>query len=205
MLLNVITTQGRSSVREAKEDACWRDIAVSDSFDTSSREKFRPLYHHAPLYGWMNDPNGMFYKDGVWHLSFQWNPYGSKWQNLSWGQSTSTDLIHWTTQSDAVLEPDGLGMIFSGSSAIDRTNSAGFGKDAVVAMYTSAAASQIQSLAWSEDGGYTYNVYPGNPTLTLESEARDPNMFWNEDKAEWVLVLAHALRNTRCLYLPLRI
>ncbi len=200
VLLNVITTQGRSSVREAKEDACWRDIAVSDSFDTSNREKFRPLYHHAPLYGWMNDPNGMFYKDGVWHLSFQWNPYGSKWQNLSWGQSTSADLIHWTTQSDAVLEPDGLGMIFSGSSAIDRTNSAGFGKDAVVAMYTSAAASQIQSLAWSEDGGYTYNVYPGNPTLTLESEARDPNMFWNEDKVEWVLVLAHALEHEMLIF-----
>ena len=73
-------------------------------------------------------------------------------------------------------------MIFSGSSAIDTANSAGFGKDAVVAMYTSAGGSQIQSLAWSEDGGYTYNVYPGNPTLTLASETRDPNMFWNEEK-----------------------
>lgn len=200
VVLNVITSQGRSSVREAKEDACWRDIAVSDSFDTSNREKFRPLYHHAPLYGWMNDPNGMFYKDGVWHLAFQWNPYGSKWQNLSWGQSTSRDLIHWETQADAVLEPDGLGMIFSGSSAVDKTNSAGFGKDAVVAMYTSAAASQIQSLAWSEDGGYTYNKFPGNPTLTLESEARDPNMFWNDEKKEWVLVLAHALDHEMLIF-----
>lgn len=158
VLLNVITSQGRSSIREAKDDACWRDICLADSFDISNREKFRPLYHHAPLYGWMNDPNGMFYKDGVWHLAFQWNPYGSKWQNLSWCQSTSPDLIHWTTQADAVLEPDGLGMIFSGSSAIDTANSAGFGKNAVVAMYTSAGASQIQSLAWSEDGGYTYDV-----------------------------------------------
>lgn len=200
VVLNVITSQGRSSVREAKEDACWRDIAVSDSFDTSNREKFRPLYHHAPLYGWMNDPNGMFYKDGIWHLAYQWNPYGSKWQNLSWGQSTSPDLIHWETQADAVLEPDGLGMIFSGSSAVDKTNSAGFGKDAVVAMYTSAAASQIQSLAWSEDGGYTYNKFPGNPTLTLESEARDPNMFWNDEKKEWVLVLAHALDHEMLIF-----
>lgn len=200
VVLNVITSQGRSSVREAKEDACWRDIAVSDSFDTSNREKFRPLYHHAPLYGWMNDPNGMFYKDGIWHLAYQWNPYGSKWQNLSWGQSTSPDLIHWVTQADAVLEPDGLGMIFSGSSAVDKTNSAGFGKDAVVAMYTSAAASQIQSLAWSEDGGYTYNKFPGNPTLTLESEARDPNMFWNDEKKEWVLVLAHALDHEMLIF-----
>lgn len=200
VVLNIVTSQGRSSVRETKDDACWKDICVSDSYDTSNREKFRPLYHHTPLYGWMNDPNGMFYKDGVWHLAFQWNPYGSKWQNLSWGQSTSTDLIHWTMQPDAVLEPDGLGMIFSGSSAIDTANSAGFGKDAVLAMYTSAAVNQIQSLAWSEDGGYTYKTYSGNPTLTLESEARDPNMFWNEANKEWVLILAHALEHEMLIF-----
>lgn len=200
VVLNIITSQGRSSVREAKEDACWNNFTVTDSFDTANREKFRPVYHHTPLYGWMNDPNGMFYKDGVWHLAFQWNPYGSKWQNLSWGQSTSRDLIHWETQLEAVLEPDGLGMIFSGSSAVDRENSAGFGKDAVIAMYTSAAASQIQSLAWSDDGGYTYNVYPGNPVLTLESEARDPNMFWNPETKEWTLVLAHALDHEMLIF-----
>lgn len=200
VVLNIITTQSRSSVREAKDDACWSNLAVTDTFDTSNREKFRPAYHHTPLYGWMNDPNGMFYKDGVWHLAFQWNPYGSKWQNLSWGQSTSRDLIHWETQPDAVIEPDGLGMIFSGSSAIDKANSAGFGKDAVVAMYTSAAASQIQSLAWSNDGGYTYNVYSGNPVLTLESEARDPNMFWNPETKEWTLVLAHALDHEMLIF-----
>ncbi|WP_300956695.1 DUF4980 domain-containing protein [Muribaculum intestinale] len=200
VVLNITTTQNRSTVREAKEDACWSNFAVTDTFDTTNREKFRPAYHHTPLYGWMNDPNGMFYKDGVWHLAFQWNPYGSKWQNLSWGQSTSRDLIHWETQPDAVIEPDGLGMIFSGSSAIDKANSAGFGKDAVVAMYTSAAASQIQSLAWSNDGGYTYNVYPGNPVLTLESEARDPNMFWNPETKEWTLVLAHALDHEMLIF-----
>lgn len=200
VVLNIITTQSRSSVREAKEDACWSNLAVADTFDTTNREKFRPAYHHTPLYGWMNDPNGMFYKDGVWHLAFQWNPYGSKWQNLSWGQSTSRDLIHWETQPDAVIEPDGLGMIFSGSSAIDKANSAGFGKDAVVAMYTSAAASQIQSLAWSNDGGYTYNVYSENPVLTLESEARDPNMFWNPETKEWTLVLAHALDHEMLIF-----
>lgn len=199
-LMNIVTTQGRSTVREAKDDACWKNMVLADTFDTTNREKFRPVYHHTPLYGWMNDPNGMFYKDGVWHLSYQWNPYGSKWQNLSWGLSTSPDLIHWETQEGAVLEPDGLGMIFSGSSAIDKTNSAGFGKDAVVAMYTSADASQIQSLAWSDDGGYTYNKYLGNPTLTLESEARDPNMFWDNEKKEWVLLLAHALDHEMLIF-----
>ena len=193
VVLSVITKQDRASVREAKDDACWSAIAVADTFDTTNREKFRPAYHHTPLYGWMNDPNGMVYKDGIWHLCYQWNPYGSKWQNLSWGQSTSRDLIHWDHQSDAVLEPDGLGMIFSGSSAIDPTGSAGFGKDAVVALYTSADASQIQSLASSPDGGYTYTPYPGNPVLTLSSEARDPNMFWDAKNNRWVLTLAHAL------------
>lgn len=200
LLLNVVTSQNRSSVREAKEDACWSNFVVSDTFDVSNREKFRPAYHHTPIYGWMNDPNGMFYKDGVWHLCYQWNPYGSKWQNLSWGHSTSPDLIHWTRMDDAVIEPDGLGMIFSGSSAIDKENSAGFVKDAIVAMYTSAAASQIQSLAWSDDDGMTFNKYPGNPVLTLDSEARDPNMFWNPDTKEWTLVLAHALDHEMLIF-----
>ncbi len=193
LLLNVVTTQNRTSVREAKNDACWSNIVVSDTFDTSNREKFRPVFHHTPLFGWMNDPNGMFYKDGVWHLYYQWNPYGSKWQNLSWGHSSSEDLVHWQLREEAALAPDGLGMIFSGSSAVDTDGSAGFGKDAVVAMYTSAATSQIQSLAWSLDNGETFNKYPGNPVLTLESEARDPNMFWNPETREWSLILAHAL------------
>ncbi len=194
VILDIVTPQGRSSVREAKDDVCCKGIRLADSYDTTDREtKYRPAYHHTPLYGWMNDPNGMFYKDGVWHLCYQWNPYGSKWQNLSWGQSTSRDLIHWDHDCKAALEPDGLGMIFSGSSAIDKENSAGFGKDAIVTMYTSAATNQIQSLAYSTDDGKTYIKYEGNPVLTLESEARDPNMFWNPETKEWVLVLAHAL------------
>lgn len=200
VLLDIVTPQGRSSIREAKEDACWAEFAVSDTFDTSNREKYRPLYHHTPLYGWMNDPNGMFYKDGVWYLAYQWNPYGSKWQNISWGQSTSRDLIHWNHHEKAVIEPDGLGMIFSGSAAIDHTGSAGFGKEAVLAMYTSAGASQIQSLAYSNDDAATYTTYPGNPTLTLDSEARDPNMFWNADAGEWVMVLAHPLEHEMLIF-----
>lgn len=190
--LNIITTQDRSNLREAKEDAFWKDLKVSDTFDTTNREKFRPAYHHTPLWGWMNDPNGMFYKDGVWHLYYQLNPYGSKWQNLSWGHSTSEDLINWEHEKVA-LEPNGLGMVFSGSCAVDPKNTAGFGENAVVGMYTSADASQIQSLVWSKDNGETFEFYPGNPVITLESEARDPNMFWDEKQQKWVLTLAHAL------------
>lgn len=192
VLLNVVTTQNRSNIREAKDDACWKNISLTDTFDITNHEKYRPAYHHTPSYGWMNDPNGMFYKDGVWHIYYQYNPYGSKWQNMSWGHSTSKDLIHWEHQPLAI-EANGLGAVFSGSSVVDSANTAGFGKDAVIALYTSAGVSQIQSLAHSEDNGETFEIYPGNPVLTLESEARDPNMFWNEETGEWNLALAHAL------------
>lgn len=200
LILDVSTFQDRSTVRDVKDDICWTNFAVSDTFDTANREKFRPLYHHTPLYGWMNDPNGMVYVDGEWQLCYQWNPYGSKWQNMNWGQSVSRDLIHWTHKTRPVIEPNGLGMVFSGSAAIDSTGSAGFGRNAVVAMYTSAAASQIQSLAHSEDGGNTYIIYPGNPVITQETEARDPNFFWDKEKRQWVLLLAHALDHEMLVY-----
>lgn len=193
VILDVVTPQGRSSVREAKEDVCWKGIALADKLDYTDREtRFRPLFHHTPQYGWMNDPNGMFYKDGVWHLYYQYNPYGSKWQNMSWGHSTSSDLVNWEHKPVA-LRPDGLGSIFSGSCVVDTDNTAGMGKEEVIALYTSAGTSQMQSMAHSSDGGITFDVYPANPVITLESEARDPNMFWNERTGEWNLVLAHAL------------
>jgi len=193
VILDVVTPQGRTSVREAKDDVCWNGITLAGTFDSADRElQYRPAYHHTPLYGWMNDPNGMFYKDGVWHLYYQYNPYGSKWQNMTWGHSTSTDLVNWHHEPVAI-RPDGLGSIFSGSCVVDHDGTAGFGKDAVIALYTSAGTSQMQSLASSTDGGMTFDVYPANPVLTLESEARDPNMFWNDETGEWNLVLAHAL------------
>lgn len=194
VLLNVITTQDRSTIREAKDDVCWKNLALADTFDTVNREKYRPVFHHTPLYGWMNDPNGMFYKDGEWHLYYQWNPYGSKWQNMTWGHSSSKDLVNWE-HHPAAIEANGLGAVFSGSSVVDSENSAGFGKDAVVSLYTSAGVSQIQSLAHSKDNGRTFEIYPGNPVITLESEARDPNMFWDASNKRWVLALAHALEH----------
>jgi len=194
VVFNIVSSQNRANVREAKQDACWSAIELADSFNTANTEKYRPVYHHTPLYGWMNDPNGMFYKDGTWHLYYQWNPYGSKWQNMTWGHSTSTDLINWE-HHPAAIEPDGLGSIFSGSCAVDSTGSAGFGKGTVMAMYTSAATSQVQSLAASRDNGLTFEVYPGNPVLPLESEARDPNMFYDKADGLWHLVLAHPLEH----------
>ncbi len=199
LVMNISTIQGRSSIREAKDDACWKNMKLSDTFDTANREKYRPAYHHTPIYGWMNDPNGMFYKDGIWHLYYQYNPYGSKWQNLSWGHSTSTDLINWKHQPVAI-EPNGLGMVFSGSCAIDSNNTAGYGKNSVMSLYTSADLSQVQSLAWSDDNGKTFKAYPANPVITLESEARDPNMFWDNKAKQWVLVLAHALEHEMLIF-----
>lgn len=199
VVLNIITSQDRSTVREAQNDACWSNFAIADTFDVANREKYRPAFHHTPLYGWMNDPNGMFYKDGKWHLYYQWNPYGSKWQNMTWGHSSSSDLVNWEHHA-AAIEPNGLGAVFSGSSAIDTGNSAGFGKDAVVAMYTSAGASQIQSLAHSNDNGNSFTIYPGNPVITLDSEARDPNMFYNTGTGLWTLILAHALEHEMLIF-----
>ena len=144
VVLDVVTDQSRSSVREAKSDACWQDMRLSDAFDTANRETaYRPASHHTPLYGWMNDPNGMFYKDGVWHLYYQHNPYGSKWQNMTWAHSSSTDLIHWKHEPIAI-RPNGLGAVFSGSCAIDHNNTVGYGNDAVIALYTSAGTSRCK-------------------------------------------------------------
>ncbi|MDO4984582.1 MAG: DUF4980 domain-containing protein [Prevotella sp.] len=164
------------------EFACWKEIKYSDTFDTTNRERFRPVYHHTPVYGWMNDPNGMFYKDGVWHLYYQWNPYGSQWENMHWGHSTSRDLIHWQAEPMA-LEPDWLGAIFSGS-CVTRDNE-------VVAMYTTAGHHQTQSIAFSNDGGRTFQKFSGNPVLTADvPDFRDPRPFWNEDIKAWNLILA---------------
>ena len=111
---------------------------------------------------------------------------------MSWGHSTSKDLVNWEHHKTAI-KPQALGQIFSGSAAVDTENSAGFGKDAVLAMYTTAGTSQTQSLAVSHDNGETYEIYPGNPVITLGSEARDPNFFWNPETKLWTLILAHAL------------
>ncbi len=193
VILDVVTPQGRGTVREAKSDVCWREMKLSDTFDTTNRETaYRPAYHHTPLYGWMNDPNGMFYKDGTWHLYYQHNPYGSKWQNMTWGHSTSTDLIHWKHEPIAI-KPNGIGTVFSGSCAIDYKNTVGYGENAVIALYTSAGTSQMQSLAASSDGGASFAIYDANPVCALESESRDPNMFWNEKIGKWNIILAHPL------------
>ena len=190
VLLDIQFTGDKHSIGLINNFVCWKEIKATNTFDTKNREKFRPIYHHTPAYGWMNDPNGMFYKDGVWHLYYQYNPYGSQWENMTWAHSTSTDLIHWKNHGE-VIQPDALGTIFSGSSVVDKENTAGFGKDAIVAFYTSAGAAQTQSIAYSTDNGETFKKYVNNPILTSDvPDFRDPNVFWNEEVKQWNLILA---------------
>ena len=190
VLLDIQFSGDKRSIGLINNFVCWKDIKATNVFDSKNREKFRSIYHHTPVYGWMNDPNGMFYKDGIWHLYYQYNPYGSQWENMTWAHSTSTDLMHWKNQGEAI-QPDALGTIFSGNSVVDKENTAGFGKDAVVAFYTSAGAAQTQSIAYSTDNGETFKKYVNNPILTSDvPDFRDPNVFWNEEVKQWNLILA---------------
>ena len=178
------------SVGDIRSFTCWQKMTYADKFDDKNTEKHRPIYHQTPKWGWMNDPNGMFYKDGVWHLYFQYNPYGSKWENMSWGHSTSTDLVNWHHETLALFG-DGLGTIFSGSCVLDKNNTAGYGDSTVVAFYTSAGPSQTQSMAYSTDGGKTFTKYENNPIITSPSrDFRDPHVFWNEEAGFWNMILA---------------
>ena len=170
--------------------ACCKEMRLSDTFDTGNREKFRPTYHFSPLYGWMNDPNGMVYKDGEYHLFYQYNPYGSKWGNMNWGHAISKDLINWEHRPVAIT-PDALGTIFSGSAVVDHHNTAGFGAGAIVAIYTQNSDRQVQSIAYSTDNGRTFTKYENNPVLVSEArDFRDPKVFWYEGTQRWIMVLA---------------
>lgn len=173
-----------------KEFACWKNLKYTDTFDTSNREKYRPAYHHTPVYGWMNDPNGLFYKDGEWHLYYQHNPYGSQWENMHWSHSVSRDLMTWEDRGMAIA-PDGLGAIFSGCCVVDHDNTAGLGKGAIIAFYTSAGENQTQCMAYSTDNGQTFTKYPGNPVITSNvPDFRDPHVFWHKETARWIMILA---------------
>ena len=184
---------------DVNKDICWTKMELSDEFSVENIEKYRPAFHHTPQYGWMNDPNGMFYKDGVYHLYYQYNPYGSMWGNMHWGHSTSTDLVNWEHHPVAIA-PDQWGTIFSGSAAVDADNSAGFGENAVIAMYTSAGITQKQSIAYSLDGGKTFTAYDGNPVITAPQECRDPKIFWNEEAGCWNCVLVSPLEYEAWFY-----
>lgn len=177
-------------IRGKLSAVCCKEMKLSDTFDTGNREKFRPTYHFSPLYGWMNDPNGMVYKDDEYHLFYQHNPYGSKWGNMHWGHAISKDLINWEHRPDAIT-PDALGTIFSGSAVVDTDNTAGFGAGAIVAIYTQNSDRQVQSIAYSTDNGRSFTKYENNPVLTSDArDFRDPKVFWHKETQRWIMLLA---------------
>ena len=180
-----------------------------------AEEQYRPYLHFSPERNWMNDPNGLVYEDGTWHLFFQHNPHGTRWGNMSWGHATSTDLVHWEEQPLAIpqtFDENGVAIedIFSGSVVVDEQNTSGFGtaeNPPMVAIYTSAytpahpthAGIQAQSLAYSTDHGLTWTKYDGNPVLDRGSaNFRDPKVFRYTDpdtgESYWVMVAVEALQ-----------
>ena len=158
------------------------------------QEQYRPQYHFTPASNWMNDPNGMVYHDGEYHLFYQYNPFGDRWGHMSWGHAVSPDLLHWEHLPVAIPESEGV-MAFSGSAVVDWNNTSGFGtadEPPLVAIYTGHTGErQSQYLAYSTDRGRTWTVYDGNPVLDIGlKDFRDPKVFWHDEQERWVMVVA---------------
>jgi len=190
-------------------DRMWPESTALDALtladtwpdpDGMYRERLRPQFHFSPARGWTNDPNGLTYYDGEYHLFFQHNPYGVHWGNMTWGHAVSEDLIHWRQLPDAI-HPDALGTIFSGSGVVDRRNTTGWqsgGHQPLVAVYTSAGGTSAQSrgkpftqsIAYSTDRGRTFTKYVKNPVLEhVAAGNRDPKVIWHASSKQWVMIL----------------
>ncbi|WP_406436913.1 GH32 C-terminal domain-containing protein [Streptomyces sp. NBC_00631] len=171
-------------------------VASPASAATLYQETYRPQFHFTPAQNWMNDPNGLIWYQGQYHLFFQYNPSGDTWGNMSWGHAVSTDLVHWKELPVAIPQDDDE-MVFSGSVVLDKDNTSGLGSTQnppLVAVYTSlvkATGVQRQSLAYSTDGGTTWTRYSGNPVLDLGSTGfRDPKVFWYAPTHSWLMAVA---------------
>jgi fructan beta-fructosidase len=161
------------------------------------KERFRPGYHFTPELNWMNDPNGLVYHDGEYHLFYQHNPLGNEWGHMSWGHAVSRDLVRWEHLPIAITEEYGV-MAFSGCAVVDENNTSGLGSDGkppLVALYTGHGHDrQTQDLAYSNDRGRTWTRYAGNPVLDIgEKEFRDPKVFWHAPTKRWIMVVALAV------------
>jgi fructan beta-fructosidase len=174
----------------------------------TTKPNYRSAYHFSPQQNWMNDPNGLVFFEGEYHLFFQHHPAGMTMGDMHWGHAVSRDLIHWE-ELPIALAPDELGMIFSGSAVVDWNNTTGFfgDKPGLVAVFThhqdmpeGQPAVQVQSLAYSKDKGRTWTKYEGNPVITHETfiDFRDPKVFWHKEKSRWVMIVACG--QTVCLY-----
>lgn len=167
---------------------------------TDYNETFRPQFHFTARKNWLNDPNGLFYYRGMYHLFFQHNPFGLEWGNMTWGHAISPDLVHWQQLPNA-LEPDSLGTMFSGSAVVDWENTTGFQQGEhppIVLIYTAAGNTSpaskgkpfTQCLAYSIDGGSSWQKYPGNPVMEcIRPENRDPKVIWHPSSHRWIMTL----------------
>ncbi len=159
-------------------------------------EPHRPQFHYTPQRNWINDPNGLVWFEGEYHLFYQYNPFGSQWGHMSWGHAVSTDLLHWQELPVAIAEDERVS-IYSGSVVVDWHNSSGLGRDGqppLVALYTGCLrrpeGGQAQELAYSHDRGRSWTKYTGNPVLDLGlRDFRDPKVFWHAPTARWVMVV----------------
>ncbi len=163
-------------------------------------QPYRPQFHFSPRQHWTNDPNGLVYFDGEYHLFYQYNPFGDVWGHMSWGHAVSRDLVHWQELPAALPEENGI-MIFTGSTVVDQRNTSGFcagGRPCMVAVYTGHTppgpghpALQTQNVAYSNDRGRTWTKYSGNPVLNLHlSDFRDPHVFWSDRARRWIMAVA---------------
>ncbi|NLX54264.1 MAG: 2,6-beta-D-fructofuranosidase [Planctomycetaceae bacterium] len=155
---------------------------------TLYQEKYRPQFHFSPCVGWNNDPNGLVFYKGEWHLYFQHNPYGWNWGNMHWGHAVSTDLVHWTQLPIAIYPHQFGDWAFSGGAVVDRDNTAGFKsgtEDVIVASYTSTGRGEV--IAYSNDRGRTFADYEGNPVV--KHQGRDPKIIWYEPGQHWVMAV----------------
>ena len=168
--------------------------AKSFSQEPLYKEKYRPQFHFSPEKNWINDPNGLVYHNGQYHLFYQHNPFGNVWGHMSWGHAVSKDLVHWKHLPVAILEENGV-MIFSGTCVVDKNNTSGLGKNGkvpLVAIYTGyiERGNQTQHLAYSLDDGITWKKYDKNPILDLnKKDFRDPKVFWYAQKKYWVMAV----------------
>ncbi|WP_119080928.1 glycoside hydrolase family 32 protein [Chitinophaga alhagiae] len=165
--------------------------------DSLYHEQRRPQYHFSTRRGWINDPNGLVFHEGEYHLFYQHNPFEREWENMSWGHAVSKDLIHWE-ELPVALHPDKTGTMFSGSAVIDHNNTSGFGKPGqpvMVALYTAdSPEKQVQCVAYSLDKGRTWAKYGNNPVIDSKAkwnskDTRDPRVFWYQPGQHWVMVL----------------
>lgn len=196
---NVLQAAGTGLLTTTALSGSSLTVSASEHVETvegSEADPWRPGFHFAPPQGWINDPNGLVYQDGIYHLFFQYHPHDPHWEDIQWGHATSEDLVDWTYHGIKIPFDDenNIGK-FSGGGTVDKENTAGFGENALILSYTGAHLGeppiQDQRIAYSTDNGRTVTEYDGNPVIdTQDPEFRDPNVFWYDRDERWIMVVS---------------